>query len=260
MNKTISIFFLAVFLTAGMFVINANAQPEAALDPAAVSTLQQMAKYLTGLQSMRFQAEVEYDAVQGDGQSIEFGATREISLRRPERLRVDATGRGGAERSLFYDGKQVALIDRTNGVYATAEQTGDIDAILGFIEEKLHLQIPLHELVSNQLGEKLTSEIVFAAVVGEEFIDGVRCDHLALRKKDRGIQVWIEQGDKPLLHRIVITYEKAPGQPQFRAIFSKWDVSPQLEDSLFEFIPPKGSEKIIFESAADIASGAKEAV
>jgi len=259
MNKTINIILLAVFLAAGMPIVTAGAQSESALEPTAIAILHRMAGYLTGLQAMRVQAEVEYDAVQSDGQRIEFGASREISVRRPDRIRVDAADRRGAQRSLFYDGKQVTLFDQTNAVYATAEQTGEIESILRYLEEELRVPLPLRELVSKRLDEHLTKGLVFADVVGEESIDGVRCDHLALRNEDRGIQLWIEQGEKPLPRRIVITYEGAPGQPQFRARLSGWDVSPQIEDSVFDFKPPQGTEKIMFRSVAGVASAAKEA-
>jgi hypothetical protein len=67
----------------------AHAQPEQeAIDPAAVAALERMAERLASLRALRVEAEVEYDAVQRDGQSIEFGSTREVAVRRPDRLRA----------------------------------------------------------------------------------------------------------------------------------------------------------------------------
>jgi len=236
-----------------------DARPEPALDPAALATLKRMSDYLTSLASMRFQSEVEYDAVQADGQRIEFGSTRQVTVHRPNRMRVDATDRNGARRSLFYDGRQVVLLDQAHDVYATAAQSGDVDAMLGYIEAQLGLPLPLGELLSAKLALEIQEGLVFAGVVGEETIDGVRCDHLALRNEDRGIQIWVEQGAKPLPRRVAITYEREPGQPQFRANLMKWDVKPRIQDSLFSFAPPKGAERIAFNSLAGLAPAGKEA-
>ncbi len=234
-----------------------DASSEPALDPAALASLRRMADYLTSLPAFRVESEAEYDAVQADGQRIEFGAKRELSLRRPNHLRVDSTNRNGAQRSLFYDGQQVALLDRTHEIYATAAQSGDIEAMLVYLEEHLGLPIPLGELLSANLASHIADGLVFAALVDEETIDGARCDHLALRKPDRGIQLWIEQGPKPVPRRVSITFEQEPGQPQFRARLSKWDVAPRIQDSVFRFAPPAGAERISFNSVAGLAPAGK---
>ncbi len=222
------------------------AQQGSALDPAALATLRRMADTLRSLPALRVEAQVEYDAVQPDGLTLEFGSTREIAVRRPDRIRAEATDRSGAQRSLYYDGKQVTVLDLEQAVYATAEQTGDVDAVLRFAEEQLGVPVPLGELLSSELGERLDEDLVFAAVVGAETLDGVSCDHLALRNADRGIQIWVEQDETPLPRRISITWEQAPGRPQFRARLTKWELSPRLPDSIFAFEPPEGAERIQF--------------
>ena len=234
----------------------ASIQP--ALDPAALATLRRMADYLTSLPAMRLHSEVEYDAIQADGQRIEFGSTREISLRRPDRLRVDIADRRGLRRRLYYDGAKLVLFDEADGVYATTPHTGDIDATIAFVGAQLGMPVPLGELLSAQLAAKITDGLVFAGVVGAETIDGVRCDHLALRNQDRGIQIWVEQGAKALPRRVAITYEQEPGQPQFRASLTQWDVAPRIDNQMFSFTPPAGAERIAFNSAAGLAPAAKE--
>jgi hypothetical protein len=224
----------------------APAQPDAALDPAALAILRRMAEQIRNLPSFRIEVQVEYDAVQRDGQTIEFGSTRAIAVRRPDRIRAEATDRSGARRSLWYDGRQVAVLDEAQGVFAVAEKSGDLDVILRFSAEQLGIPIPLGDLLSTGLGKHLDESLVFAGVVGAETLDGVRCDHLALRNADRGIQLWVEQGVTPLPRRIAITWEQAPGRPQFRARVTKWEIAPKLPDALFAFAPPKGAERIKF--------------
>jgi hypothetical protein len=76
-------------------------------------------------------------------------------------------------------------------------------------------------------------------------VDGVECDHVALRNEALGMQLWIDT-QSSLPRRISITYEHEKGRPQFRARFAHWDLSPNVSDSTFAFEPPKGAEKIVF--------------
>jgi len=50
---------------------------------------------------------------------------------------------------------------------------------------------------------------------GESKIAGVLCDNLALRSENQDIQLWIAKGSNPAPCRIVVTYKKVEGQPQF---------------------------------------------
>ena len=80
----------------------------------------------------------------------------------------------------------------------------------------------------------------------ENFLFDVPTDHLAVRSADVDMQIWIAQGEQPLPRRIILTYKNAPGQPQFRADLSDWDLSPKVAADSFSFNPPAGAEQIPF--------------
>jgi hypothetical protein len=216
------------------------------LEPAALEAVQRMARMLAGAEALRVEADVGFDAVQRDGQQIEFGATRKIEVRRPDRVRAEAVARDGVRRQLFYDGARITLFDASHNVYASVEQTGGIDVALDTLHDKLGVPTPLGELLSPDLERHLVQDLTSARVVGEETLDGVPVLHLALRNQAVGIQLWLEQGERPLPRRLVVSYEGATGVPQFRAAFSKWDLSPRLRDAAFVFEPPEGAERITF--------------
>jgi hypothetical protein len=62
------------------------------------------------------------------------------------------------------------------------------------------------------------------------------------------MQLWVARGNQPLPRRLVLTYKKAEGQPQFWAQFSDWNLAPDVPDSLFVLTPPEGAAKIAFAS------------
>ena len=108
------------------------------------------------------------------------------------------------------------------------------------------MPLPLAELFSKDHPFDLKKDIKSSTYLGNSTINGVSSDDLAFRTENIDLQVWIADQKDPLPQRFVITYNNSPGKPQYRAQFNKWDLSPELPDSLFEFTPPKDSEKIEF--------------
>jgi hypothetical protein len=192
--------------------------------------------------------------VQSDGQAIEFGATRQIAIRRPDRARVDAVDRTGARRHMIFDGRQIALVDEARNVYATSAFEGQLDGMLDHLQDELGVPTPLAELLATNLFE-LLSQSDTADWVDEQTIGGVACDHVAFRNAETGLQLWVPRAGQPLPRRIVITYEQAEGRPQFRADLRDWELSPVLEDSLFAFTPAEGAERIYFRTGALLPPG-----
>jgi hypothetical protein len=114
-----------------------------------------------------------------------------------------------------------------------------------FVANRLGIPLALSEFLSPDLPKLLGERLVSASYVGEATLDGVLCDHVALRNDVVGMQLWVGQDDS-LPRRITITYEHEAGSPQFRARLTGWDLSPQITDTTFRFDPPKDAEKVAF--------------
>jgi hypothetical protein len=224
---------------------DATAAAAPSIDPHAMEIVQRMAERIVAAERLSLSGEVAWDVVQADGQTLEFGATREVVLQRPDRLRVDMKLREGGQRRLLYDGKQIVLEDLEHNVYAIDPHTGPVDDMAAFVANRLGVPVALSEFLSPDLPKLLSENLESASYVGESTIDEVRCDHVALRNDRVGMQLWVGQEDS-LPRRITITYEQEEGRPQFRARLSAWDLSPKVKDSTFAFDPPKDAEKIAF--------------
>jgi hypothetical protein len=216
-----------------------------ARDPGAMAVVDRMARTIAGAQALRMDGEIAWDVVQADGQTLEFGATRELVMKRPDRLRASIALREGGERRLYYDGKQVVLHDPAHGVYASVARSGPVTEVAEFVGGRLGVPVALAELLDPDLATTLPAKIDFARLVGTETVDGVECDHVTVRNETAGMQLWVGKADS-LPRRITITYEQQEGRPQFRARFANWDLSPRVSDSTFAFDPPEGVEKIAF--------------
>jgi len=237
---------LALWLAAAPGYAQQSGAPAAQIEEKAMSTLMRAAEFLAKAQRLSVKADIGYDVVQGSGQKLEFGATRTITVRRPDRISVDIEDRDGTKRGFRFDGKQIAFFGLDEKVYATAEKSGDLDAAFAYFTRDLQMPLPMGELFTNNLPKGLKDRVSEAYYVEEATMGGTRCDHLALRNDMTDAQVWIAKGDQPLLRRFVITYKRANGQPQFRADFRDWNFSPETPDSLFTFTPAEGASRIQF--------------
>lgn len=227
------------------------------IEPAAKAILDRMAERLAKAPSIRVVVDLAWDSIQADGQKLEFGETRTISLRRPDRLRIETERRTGEKRGTIYDGKEIAVLDLDEKAWAAVAKTGSVDEILDYARDELDLRVPLGELFSAELGATLSESVRVASVVDVARIGGVACDHVAFRTDLVDVQLWIAQGDLPLPRRVVIVYRSEIGQPQFRADLRDWDVAGSLPDSLFQAAVPAGSERVPFATGARAPAGSK---
>jgi len=210
----------------------------------AASRIEAMANFLSKAPRLSVAADCSYDVVQDSGQKIEFGERRELTLRRPDRARIDVTRRDGARRGVLFDGQQLAVFDLDDKVYATTPKPGTVDAAFAYFTRDLNMRLPLRELFAADLPQELKGALSTARLVGEETIGGVRTDHVAFRGDTADVQLWIRRDGDPLPQRIVVTYRLAEGRPQFTADFSHWNLEPDVPDSLFTFTPAVGAEQI----------------
>ena len=211
---------------------------------AAAARLEAMANLLAKTPRLAVAVDCTYDVVQDSGEKIEFGERRELTLRRPDRARVDVTRRDGSRRRLLFDGTQLTAFDLDENVYATVQKPGTVDAALAYYTQDLKMRLPLRELFAADFPQQLKDVLGSARLVGKETIRGVATDHVAFRGDTADVQFWIARDGDPLPQRIVITYRLAEGQPQFEADFHGWTFKPEVPDSAFTFIPAAGAERI----------------
>lgn len=212
----------------------------------ASAILMRMADVLGGAQRFSVSMRGGYDAVQQSGQKIEFGEMRKVTLSRPDRLRMEGERSNGAKTLTVFTGKEIVLIDETSNVYATAPQPGGLDDTIFHFVKDLGMRLPLAVLLVSQLPAELKDRVRLVDYVEKTSIHGSTSHHLAARTDTVDFQVWVADGDTPLPQRVVITYKKAKGEPQFWAQFSDWNLAPAIEDSTFLAKPPDGAQKVAF--------------
>jgi hypothetical protein len=224
----------------------AQAQPAAQAAPPAREILMRMAAHLAGAQAFSVSLRSGYDVVQKSGQKIEFGETRRITLSRPDKLRVEAEGSDGRKTLTVLDGREIVRVDFAHNAYASAPQPGNVDATLDHVVRELGLRVPLSALLMSRLPAELDARVRTIDYVEKTSLQGAPAHHLAARTADIDFQVWVADGDKPVPLRVVITYRKSPGQPQYWAQFADWNMAPAPGEAAFAAQPPAGALKVDF--------------
>ncbi len=207
--------------------------------------LQKMCDFLKSQQQFTYKAEVADDQVYEGGKKLQYEIEMETSVKRPDRLRVNAEG-DLIDKQFYFDGKTITLYDKDHNVYGTLEVPPDIESALEKANKEFGVRVALTDLASPQLCEHIGKRIKHSLYVGQSKIRGVICHHLSFDGDEAQLQVWIDAGDRPLPIKVVLTHKNLPGSPQWTAYLSDWNFSPQLPENLFAFTPPQGAEKIKF--------------
>ena len=215
-----------------------------AVDPQAMAALDKMGAFLRTLRAFEVRSDTTKDEVLDTGQKIQFGATVDLRVRRPDRLRADVSS-SRKQRQFFYDGKTFTMYGQRVKYYASVPAQGTIRELLKIANERYGLELPLADLFFWGTDQARLDDIKAAMVVGADRIGDVICDHYAFRQDGVDWQIWIESGKVPLPRKLVITTTADEAQPQYVALLT-WNLSPKLDDKVFTFVPPKDAHPIVF--------------
>jgi hypothetical protein len=215
--------------------------------------LMRMAQYIAGAKAFSVSMITSYDSVQASGQKIEFSERRKLVLGRPDHLRAEAEHSDGSRTAAVFTGSQIVLIDATNKVYATERQPGGLDESIVYVVSDLRMRFPLAMLLLSRLPAELEKRVRSIEYVEKTNLLGTPSHHLAARGDTVDIQVWVADGAQPVPLRIVLTYKDAPGQPEFRAQFLDWNMTPAISDATFRADLPAGAQKILFAGQLEAA-------
>jgi hypothetical protein len=238
--------FVAVTFCCGAVAVAKEEKPAIVPPKEARAILMRMADFMARTGSFSVAVRDSFDVYQKSGQKIEFSEMRTITVARPDRLRIDVEESSGDRQMLLFDGKELTVVTPGRNVYAKTPKTGSIDDAVNYVLSDLGIKVPFSVLLQTTAPKELDRKTQTIDYVERTTIFGAPAHHLAGRTASVDYQIWIADGDQPLPQRLVLTYRKEKGQPQFRAQFSDWNLAAQTPASLFEFIPPAGMRKITF--------------
>jgi len=219
-----------------------QAQAQAEMQPQAVDALNKLGNYLRTVKSFRIQADSVTDAVLTTGQNVGFLHRTEMSVQRPNKVRVVITG-SRAPKGLIYDGHTFVLFNDTHHYYSKVPAPPTIRQLITDADEKYGVQLPLVDLF--YWGEQSNDEkaLTSALFIGLDKVEGKWCNHYAYQQPGLDWELWIQTGSRPLPCRFVVTDTTRPSRPR-HAVNYEWTVNPTFDAATFTFHPGPGAHEI----------------
>ncbi len=218
---------------------------EPAIEPRALEIITRASEFLSGAKQFAVTAEVSQDLVGEKGSKLQMCKQVELKVRRPDRLQVHISTTV-PKRTFWYDGKTISLLDHQKNYYGVSPAPGKIDGMVDQVEKDLGVVFPLDDLVRAKPLAGPASKAGSGVYLGVDKVLGRPCHHVAFSHEAIDWQAWVEDGPKPLLRKLVITFKLDEGSPQYTALLTHWDLGTKLPDFVFKFEPPDGAQKIEF--------------
>jgi hypothetical protein len=224
------------------------------ISPEAVAAVDTMGDFLGKLRSFSVHAETSTDEILLQGAKVQYQGWFDLTVRWPDRLRVTFQRDGREQQEFFYDGASLTVWIKDRNVWARTAVPGNIPELIEVMRQKYALPMPLEDLLLEGARKQILKDVVAGVDVGPSRVMGVECEHLGFHQADVDWQIWIAKGDTPLPRKYLITTLGEVTQPQHSELLT-WDLSPRIEDAMFTFVPPAGSEQIVFAEGPRPAGG-----
>ncbi len=244
LGYAVALLVLATGLAVCMPAQEASGKKSDLIEPAAMTALNNMGTYLRSLKDFQVKASVTSEDILSDGEKLTFTHTTDILAQLPNKLRVEVEG-DQKSRLFLYDGKTFTLFARRAGYYATVDAPPTISELIGVVNEKYGIDIPLLDLFLWGGPHASTNEITEATDFGPGDVGGITCEHYAYRQPGLDWQVWIQLGDHPLPKKLVLTTLTDDARPLHTSVLT-WNLAPSYNDAAFVFDPPTDAHKIVF--------------
>ena len=169
---------------------------------------------MAGQKAISFEYDSNLEVVTRDKQKLALASSGTVVLSRPDKIRSTRSG-GFLDTETVFDGKTLTLLGKNKNIYTQVDIPGSIDHLVDELKDKYNRPLPAADLLLTNAYDELMSGVVDVKDLGSGVIGGTECDHLAFRKKEVDLQIWIAQGDRPYPCRYVITSRLVANAPQY---------------------------------------------
>lgn len=219
------------------------------LEPRAMDLLKAVSARLAAARSMTFTATVGYEYPSKLGPPIVYTSRYDVTVQRPDRLKVVMPGDGPASE-FYYDGKQMMAYAPAANLVAVADAPPSIDAMLQMAYDHAAIYYPFTDLIVADPYAALADGARLAFYIGRsKIVGGVDTDMLAWANDDVFIQIWIGADDN-LPYRIRAIYSADPLQLRHEMDLSNWRLDPPMASDAFTSQKAASAQRMAFTNPA----------
>jgi len=225
----------------------AAAAPSAppALEPKAIEILRASSSRLAAAKTMSFTAVVSYEGRSRLGPPLVYTTRSEVTMQRPNKLRVITPGDGPASE-FYYDGKTMMAYSPAANLVAVADAPPTIDAMLKAAFQSAAIYYPFADVVVADPYKDIADGLTVAFYIGQsQEVGGTTTDMVAFAHDDVLVQVWIGVKDK-LPRRSRAIYGNDPAQLRHQMELSNWRLDTPVAAGTFASARAAAAKRIPF--------------
>ncbi|MGH8172548.1 MAG: DUF2092 domain-containing protein [Rhodanobacteraceae bacterium] len=216
------------------------------LEPKAMDLLKAASARLAAAKSMSFTATVSYEFPSKLGPAIVYTSRYDVTLQRPDKLKVLMPGDGPASE-FYYDGKAMMAYAPAEDLVAVADAPPTIDAMLKAAYDTASIYYPFSDLIVADPYAALTDHAKLAFYIGPSGnVGGTKTDMVAWANDDVFIQIWIGVDDK-LPRRMRAVYSDDPLRLRHELDLSNWQLDGNVTADAFTSQKARAAKSIAFD-------------
>ena len=211
------------------------------LEPKAIELLKATSARLAAAHTLSFTAVEIFEHPSRQGHPLAYATQSNVTLQRPDKLRVLIAGDGPASE-FYYDGHVMMAYAPAENLLAAADAPPTIDATLQAAYNLAGIYFPFTDLIVTDPYKDMAGGLVLAYYMGQSrVVGGTTTEIVAYIDKDVFLQMWIGAEDK--LPRLVhATFLSDPERMRHHLEFSNWQLDAPV--SVDAFAPAnKGTAK-----------------
>jgi hypothetical protein len=207
------------------------------LEPKAMDILKAMGERLAAARTMMFTAFESFESPNGQDHPLVYTAKSELTLQRPDRLRLLLSG-DGPSAEFHYDGKKMTASSPVENLLAVADAPPTIDAALKAAYHAAGIYFPFADLSVADPSADAAPGIQLAYYVGQSSqVADTKTDIVAYAGDGVFAQMWIGAEDKlpRLIHAV---YLDDPLQLRHDLFLSNWHLDLAIRSDAFDSCIP----------------------
>jgi hypothetical protein len=210
----------------------AAAEATPSLDPKALEILKAASSKLAAARTLKFNAIHFYEGPSRQGHPLAFTTKSEVTLQRPDKLRVIMPGDGPASE-FYYDGKKIMAYAPAENLVAVADAPSTLDATLEQAYNDAAIYFPFADWIVADPYKEMSEGMQLAYYIGQsKVVGGTTTDMVAYTDHGVFIEAWIGADDKlpRLLHA---TYLEDPDRLRHTLVLSDWQLDSDIPADSF---------------------------
>jgi hypothetical protein len=208
------------------------ANAPAPMEPKALDVLKAACKVLGEAKTMRFTAVNTYEKAALNGQPLYYATHNEVTLQRPDKLRVMTLG-DGIPDEFYYNGKTMIAYVPSEDLVAVADAPPTIDQLIDVAWDRAAIYFPFSDVIVSDPCAVFDKRMTTAFYVGQsKVVGGTTTDMVAVAGEDVQAELWIGTADHlPRLLRVV--YPQEPAHALYQTEYSDWHVGDSIDPGVF---------------------------